>query len=70
MLTLFICTLGLVLLAVLLLCVKIIARKNGRFSSMHIADSKPMRERGITCANSQDRLQRRKESKKMDISQL
>lgn len=37
------------------LCVKVIVRKNGRFSSMHIHDSKAMRERGIHCVLEQDK---------------
>ena len=57
-------------LAVILLSVQLFLCKDGRFSSMHIADSKPMRERGITCANSQDRLERRRSCRKMDLSNM
>jgi len=42
------------------LCVKVILRKNGRFSSQHIHDSKAMRERGIHCVMDQDREMRTK----------
>ena len=42
------------------LCVKLIFRKDGRFSSQHIHDSKAMRERGIHCVMDQDREMRRK----------
>ena len=31
------------------LCIKLVFRKDGRFSSQHIHDSKAMRERGIHC---------------------
>lgn len=41
------------------LCVKLIFRKNGSFSSQHIHDSKAMRERGIHCVMDQDREMRR-----------
>lgn len=41
-------------------CVKLIFRKNGRFTSQHIHDSKAMRERGIHCVMDQDREMRRK----------
>ena len=41
-------------------CVKLIFRKDGRFSSQHIHDSKAMRERGIHCVMDQDREMRRK----------
>ncbi|MBP1541257.1 MAG: hypothetical protein ILA25_03705 [Prevotella sp.] len=41
------------------LCVKLIFRKNGSFSSQHIHDSRAMRERGIHCVMDQDREMRR-----------
>jgi hypothetical protein len=40
------------------LCIKLVFRKQGRFSSQHIHDSKAMRERGIHCVMDQDREQR------------
>ena len=46
-------------IAVVLLSVKLIVRKGGRFSSMHIHDSEAMKERGIHCAVDQDRDARR-----------
>lgn len=70
MLELLILTLVIVLLAVILLSIKIILKKNGRFSSIHISDSKAMRERGIGCMTSQDRQLRRQNKKKIDIKQL
>ena len=42
------------------LCVKLIFRRNGSFSSQHIHDSKAMRERGIHCVMDQDREMRRR----------
>jgi len=42
------------------LCVKLIFKKNGRFSSQHIHDSKAMHERGIHCVMDQDREMRHK----------
>ncbi len=41
-------------------CVKVIFRKNGRFSSQHIHDSEAMKERGIHCVMDQDREMRQK----------
>lgn len=55
--TLFISVL-IIAIAAILLGVKVIFRKNGTFSSMHIHDSKPMRDRGIHCVIDQDREQR------------
>ena len=40
-------------LAMIGLCVRVIVKKNGRFSSQHIGGSKAMRERGIHCVNTQ-----------------
>jgi hypothetical protein len=40
--------------------VKLIFKKNGRFTSMHIHDSEAMKERGIHCVMDQDREAREK----------
>ena len=45
-------------IAVAFLCVKVIFRRNGSFSSQHIHDSEAMRERGIHCVMDQDREMR------------
>ena len=37
------------------LCVKLIVRKDGRFTSQHIHDSKAMKSKGIGCVLEQDR---------------
>lgn len=47
-------------ISVTFLCVKLIFRKNGRFESQHIHDSKAMKDRGIRCVMDQDREMRRK----------
>ena len=41
-------------------CVKLIFRKDGKFSSQHIHDSQAMKDRGIHCVMDQDREMRRK----------
>ena len=41
-----------------LLCVRLIFKKNGRFVKTHVSQSKAMRERGVTCVQSQDRAMR------------
>lgn len=41
-------------IAVMLLSVKVLFKKNGRFESQHIHDSKAMRDRGIHCVIDQD----------------
>ena len=56
--------------AFILLSVRVILKRNGRFSSQHISQSKTMRERGIHCATSQDREARRKAPTRLDPKQL
>lgn len=63
-------TMGIILISVILLSIKLIFKKNGRFSSLHISDSKAMRERGITCATSQDRVAQRNNQTKMDLRHM
>ncbi len=41
-------------IAVALLAVKLIFRKDGRFSSIHIEDSEPLKTKGIHCVIEQD----------------
>ncbi len=45
-------------IAIALLCVKLLFRKNGEFTSMHIHDSEAMKGRGIKCVMDQDRQAR------------
>jgi DNA/RNA endonuclease YhcR with UshA esterase domain len=42
-------------IAIALLSVKVIVKKNGQFESQHIHDSKAMKERNIHCVLSQDK---------------
>lgn len=56
--------------AFLLLCVRVILKKDGKFSSEHISENKRMRQDGIHCATSQDREARRKAKKKLDLREL
>jgi len=44
--------------AMALLLVKVLVRKDGTFSSQHIHDSEAMRQRGIHCVMDQDREMR------------
>lgn len=54
-------TIAVVALAMLFFCVRILLKKDGRFSSQHIGENKKMRDNGITCATSQDRQAQRKQ---------
>ena len=42
-------------ICVALLCVKIILRKNGQFTSQHIHDNPGLRKKGIHCVIDQDK---------------
>lgn len=54
--TVFLLTLAIVGVAMLLLCVRILIVKGGRFSSKHVGQSKAMHDRGIYCVQTQDRM--------------
>ena len=59
-----------VAIAILLLSVRIILKKGGKFSSEHISANKRMRQDGIHCATSQDREARRRAHQKLNIKEL
>lgn len=45
------------------LCVKLLLKRDGKFSSIHIHDSEAMRQRGIHCVMDQDREERERRSR-------
>ena len=47
--------LAILLVAVLAMAFKPLFMKNGRFPNIHIGGNKALKQRGITCATSQDR---------------
>ena len=51
-------TFVIVALSVLFLCVRLILKPGSRFHSIHISGSKAMRDRGIHCVQSMDRMER------------
>ena len=63
-------TIGLVAVAMVLLCVRILLRKGGKFSNQHISGNTKIREHGVHCATSQDREARRDARKKMNVDEL
>lgn len=48
-------TLLIVAVAMVLFCVKLLFKKNGRFSSHHVHDNPALRKMGIHCVMDQDR---------------
>ncbi len=51
-----------VLIAFLLMAVKVLFVKGGKFPNTHIAGNKEMKKRGIGCAKSMDRESQQKKS--------
>lgn len=58
---------GLLLAAMLLLCVGVILRKDHSFRSQHIHENKRMKQDGIHCATAEDKLMRRGRKWKLKI---
>ena len=48
-------TLAIIAVAMVLFCVKLLFKKNGRFSSQHVHDNPALRKMGIHCVMDQDR---------------
>lgn len=53
-------TLLIVAICLLLLGVKVFFTKNGKFPNGHVSGNKALRDKGVTCAQSQDREARQK----------
>ncbi len=70
MLKLLLLTFAILACALVLLSVRVILKKNGRFSSQHISHSKAMRERGIGCATSQHRQSRKNTKTAINLKEL
>lgn len=63
-------TIACIAIAIILLCIRVIIKKNGTFSSEHISENKRMKQDGIHCATSQDREARRKNKHQLDVNEL
>ena len=63
-------TIGIVLLAFVLLSVRILFKKDGRFSSQHIGENVRMKQDGIGCATSQDRQERNSKEKQINVKKV
>ncbi len=59
MLKLLLATLVICAICTLLLSVRIILQKGGKFRSLHIGQSPEMRKKGIHCVQSMDRMMRK-----------
>jgi len=45
-------------ICVVFFCINIVLKEKGKFPNSHVSSSKAMRDRGIGCAQSQDRMAR------------
>ncbi len=63
-------TIVIVFLAVFLLGFRIFLSKNGKFPNIHIGGSKAMKDRGVSCATSQDAEAQQNNPRKIDASKI
>jgi hypothetical protein len=59
MLQIVLISIGLVAIAFLLLGINVLFKKKGKFPNFHIGGNKEMSKRGIYCATTNDKLERR-----------
>ncbi len=69
-LTLLILAVGLVLLSVGGLALSLLIRKGGKFPNTHVSGNRHLKEQGIDCATTQDRMEQAKARKKPDYKKL
>lgn len=62
MATVFILTIILLALAFVGMAISILIKKGGKFPELHIGKNEKLREKGISCATSQDREARRQKN--------
>lgn len=55
-------------ISVILLCIKIILRKGGKFSSQHVKDNPGLRKNKIHCVMEQDREDRKSKYGRLDMN--
>lgn len=61
---------GLMTFVVLGLAIQILFKKDGKFPNYHIGGNKHMKERGISCAQSYDKIEQTKARKELRIKQI
>ncbi len=63
-------TIGFLAVAMLLLCVGVILRKDHSFRSQHIHQNERLKKDNIHCAKTMDKEAERKAARKLDITKL
>ncbi len=66
----FLVVLALVTIALFGLAISILLKKDGKFPNIHIGSNKHMKEKGITCAQSFDKIEQAKVKKKLSFKEL
>ena len=66
----FLLVLMLITIALAGLAIGIILKRNGKFPNLHISSNKHMRDRGITCAQSFDKMEQAKARKELSFREL
>ena len=62
MLTTLLFTIIILVICLVLLSVKIILKKGGRFPNTHVSGNKALRKKGVHCAKTQDREERKQKN--------
>jgi hypothetical protein len=57
-------------MAFLGLAIQVIFKKDHKFPNIHVGGNKNLSERGITCAQSWDRIEQRKARKEIDFKKM
>lgn len=52
------------------LAIKVLIEKKGQFPNIHIGGNKAMRDRGITCAQTYDKIEQAKARKELTFKEL
>ena len=52
------------------LAIKVLIEKKGKFPNLHIGSNKHMRQRGITCAQTFDKIEQAKARKELSFKEL
>ncbi|HIX85784.1 MAG TPA: hypothetical protein H9848_04150 [Candidatus Parabacteroides intestinigallinarum] len=60
MLTTLLFTIIIVVISVVLLSIKVLLKKDGRFPNTHIEGNRALRKKGIFCAKTMDRMEMRR----------
>ncbi|MDD4189923.1 MAG: hypothetical protein PHI28_01210 [Mangrovibacterium sp.] len=66
----FVIVVGLLALCFMGLAINVIVSKKGRFPNIHIGSNKAMKDRGITCAQTYDKMEQRKAAQERRFRKL